>query len=403
MIFLTAMSWLIYRKDLYSIRIRLMVPDYLFIVIILYTLIYVLLPIGPSNFLSKALYFKNILTLGIMYFFGRVIVLKENQLIDLLRLILTLTVIAFVFNVAEKISGTHFQSLSGYALLLEKIDKSIPTGNYGLTWTFEAQSGAKRYAAFFANPLELASAMLLSFSTALVLFLNSKTILARWVVGAILVLSVGCLFFAYSRASIAAFFLLLFFIAVTLGYYRFILYGFLSLLVFSIFIFLFASNDLRFFVIDSVSLADNSSVGHVVEWLEGIESIVSNPLGIGLGTSGNAGGVDEEFKVGGENQFIVFGVQLGIPFLLLYISLIFFSIYYSVKAYRLGVGRFEKAVPFIAATFKFAFLLPLMTANAEIYVYVAYLSWWMVGYSVQFYGDAKERTALGMKINTAVN
>lgn len=329
-----------------------------------------------------------------MYFFGRIVFLKEGQLIDLLKLILTLTVVAFVFNLAEKISGTHFQSLSGYSLWLEEIDKGIPSGNYGLTWTFEAESGAKRYAAFFANPLELASAMLLSFSTALVLFLNTKNNLVRWTSAILLALSIGCLFFAYSRASIIAFFLLLFFIAIILGYYRFILYGLISVLFFSIFIFLFAGKDLQFFVIDTISLADSSSLGHVIEWLEGIESIVSNPLGIGLGTSGNAGGVDAEFKVGGENQFIVFGVQLGVPFLLLYISLIFCSIYYSVKAYRLGEGLFERAVPFIAGTFKFAFLLPLMTANAEIYAYVAYLSWWMVGYSIQFYGAKKQSIAL---------
>ena len=151
-----------------------MMPDYLFMAIIVYAFMYVILPIGPSPFLSKALYFKNILMLGVMYFFGRVMLLKEYQLIDMLKLILTLTVIAFIFNVAEKVSNTHFQSLSGYALWLEEIDKSITSGNYGLTWTFEAESGAKRYAAFFANPLELASAMLLSFSTALILFLNKK-------------------------------------------------------------------------------------------------------------------------------------------------------------------------------------------------------------------------------------
>ena len=403
MIFLTAMSWLLYRKDIYRARLKLMMPDYLFMAIIVYAFMYVILPIGPSPFLSKALYFKNVLMLGVMYFFGRVMLLKEYQLINLLKLILTLTVIAFIFNVAEKVSNTHFQSLSGYALWLEEIDKSITSGNYGLTWTFEAESGAKRYAAFFANPLELASAMLLSFSTALILFLNKKGHLSQWIYGSILILSVGCLFFAYSRASIAAFFLLLFFIAIILGYYKFILYGLISVLVFVMFIFLFATDDLRYFVIDSLSLADSSSLGHVVEWIEGLESIAANPLGLGLGTSGNAGGVDAEFKVGGENQFIVFGVQLGVPFLLLYIGLIITSIYYSVKAYRVGLGLAEKAIPFIAATFKFAFLLPLMTANAEVYAYVAYLSWWMVGYSVQLYGDAKERTALGMKINTAVN
>ena len=179
------------------------------------------------------------------------------------------------------------------------------------------------------------------------------------------------------------FFLLLFFIAITLGYYRMIIYGAVLVVLFFGSIFLFAEDDLRYFVIDSFNLADSSSVGHVVEWIEGIESMVSTPMGIGLGTSGNAGGVNEELKIGGENQFIIFGVQLGVPFLILYASLIFSSIYYSIKAYKLGNTISERAIPFVAATFKFAFLLPLMTANAETYLYVAYLSWWMVGYSIK--------------------
>ncbi|KYG76235.1 hypothetical protein MB14_03025 [Roseivirga ehrenbergii] len=377
------MSWLLYRKNVFTTPIQLQATDYLFIVLLAYALLYVFLPIGGVSFLNKLLYYKNILMLGLMYFLGRLMVLESYQVMSILKIILTVTVLAFALNLFEKAIDTHFQTFIGYANLYQDINGIEPAGVYGLTYTFGAESGAKRFAAFFASPLGLAAAMLISFSTALFLFLNSKVKGRRYQYGILAMISIGSLLFAYSRSSLMGLFLMIFFIAIVLGYHKFILYGVMIVFLFFGAIFLFAGDDLRYFVIDTLSLADASSLGHVVEWLEGINSMVSNPMGIGLGTSGNAGGVNEELKIGGENQFIVFGVQLGVPFLILYIALIYFSIRSSIESYKLKGSVYDKAIPFIAATFKFAFIISLMTSNAETYLYVAYISWWMVGYSVK--------------------
>lgn len=391
MVFLTLLSWLFYKRNVFTSPIRLQLTDYLFIALISYALLYVFLPIGEVSFVNKALYFKNILMLGLMYLLGRLMVLESYQVMNILKIILTVTLMAFVLNVFEKAIDTHFQSLIGYANLNQDMNNIEPAGVDGLNYTFRAESGAKRFASFFANPLELAASMLLGFSAAFILFLNSKTGLSKSKYGIFMILSIGCLLFAYSRASLVAFFLLVFFTAVILGYYRLIIYGAILVLLFFGGIFIFAGDDLRYFVTDTFSLADQSSLGHVVEWLEGIDSMISNPLGIGLGTSGNAGGVNEELKVGGENQFIVFGVQLGVPFLILYITLICSAIYTSVKSFRVARNVSSLVIPFIASSLKFAFLLPLLTANAETYLYVAYLSWWMVGYSVQSFSYESRR------------
>ena len=53
-------------------------------------------------------------------------------------------------------------------------------------------------------------------------------------------------------------------------------------------------------------------------------SILDNPFGIGLAMSGNAGGVDQSLKVGGENQFLIIGVQMGILTLVVYSLILFF-------------------------------------------------------------------------------
>jgi hypothetical protein len=42
---------------------------------------------------------------------------------------------------------------------------------------------------------------------------------------------------------------------------------------------------------------------------------------------------------------------------------------------------------FVGAVVKVGLLLPLFTANAEMYTYVAWLTWWMIGYSVREYGQ----------------
>ena len=49
--------------------------------------------------------------------------------------------------------------------------------------------------------------------------------------------------------------------------------------------------------------------------------------------SGNASGVDQSIKIGGENQFLIYGVQMGIISLVLYLVILIKAIYNSAKLY----------------------------------------------------------------------
>jgi len=327
--------------------------------------------------------------LALMYLLGRVVILSEKQMFSVFRLIFGLTIFAFILNLIERSVGTHFQSFISYAQWNLAVNGTEPAGYYDILYTFGNPS-AMRLAAFFANPLELSAAMLLSFAAALAFYLNSKDLLERYKFVLFMILSIACLLFAYSRASLIGLFVMFFFVALILGYYRTVLYGSLFIVIFSASVFVFADDDLRYFAIDTLNLADPSSASHVIEWIEGVESMVSNPFGIGLATSGNAGGVNEDLQIGGENQFIIFGVQLGFPFLLLYIALLTTVISYSVKAYKQVNCLSDRIIPFVASTFKVAFLIPLFTSNAEIFLYVAYISWWMCGQSVTLYLRSKK-------------
>ena len=132
-------------------------------------------------------------------------------------------------------------------------------------------------------------------------------------------------------------------------------------------------------IIDTVKFENTSSLGHLIEWIEGILSILENPFGIGLAMSGNAGGVDQAVKVGGENQFLIFGVQMGIVSVFLYILILFFIIRRSFKVY-LNSNSFIKHISFIVTCTKFGLLLPLLTANAELYLFVSLFTWFFAGY-----------------------
>jgi len=158
------------------------------------------------------------------------------------------------------------------------------------------------------------------------------------------------------------------------------------LLIFGIYVVFFASEDFYFFVVDTLTFENSSSIGHVVEWLLALDSMIANPLGIGLAMSGNAGSVTDELRVGGENQFLIYGVQLGWIGMLLYILIIASGVVLSLRVFY-GTDSTPKArIAFVGAATKVGLLLPLFTANAEMYTYVAWVSWWMIGFSVREYG-----------------
>ena len=184
--------------------------------------------------------------------------------------------------------------------------------------------------------------------------------------------------------------MMLFFIAIVFRFYRLILLG--GILVFGLVVYLlyFASQETQFYVIDTITFENPSSLGHAIEWFEAVDSMISSPQGIGLAMSGNAGGVNNETKVGGENQFLIFGVQLGIIGMFLYIWMLLGGIWFALKTFRRARNWDERIIPFIASTVKFGLLLPLFTANSELYLFLSFCTWWMVGYTVSIYYKQKE-------------
>lgn len=388
MVFCALISFFIYQKDFSMYPFRLTFIDYIFFSFYVLSFSYLILPIGEATFLNKALYFKNIALMGFFFFFGRNtrFEFKENQI--LLTLILFVASIAFCINLFEFFTNSHFQQITGYAVFNEKINNILPSGNYGLTWTFETQTTGKRFASIFSDPLEQAISSLLFFSTALVMFITTKKDNSVKYIF-LVIIALFILFFSASRSSILALFIMCFYIALFFKLYK-IIYaaGILALVLSGYFVF-FASEEFQFFLIDTVTFQNSSSLGHVVEWLAALDSIIQYPFGIGLATSGNVGSVENDLRVGGENQFLVFGVQLGVLGMILYIILLMASIIYCHKAFFILKDVNEARIAFIASTVKFGSILPLFTSNAEKFLFVSLVTWWMVGYTVNAINTSK--------------
>ena len=381
LVILGVILFVIYQKSIFDYPFRLAVTDIVFLMFLAWAFFYVILPIGEASFGDKAVYYKNMLIPGLVYFIGRNTAFDDFEVKRLFKVIFFIAIAAFGFNILEGLLDTHLQSFTGYAFFNHGIYDIEPAGNYGLSWTFETQATTKRFGSFFSDPLELASSMLLGFSAGLIWFLTSEKERSLPYI-LVMICSVGSLFYSSSRAAFAAFFIMLFFLAIVFRLYRLLFVGFLLFLSFVVFIVFFASDGLYYFVVDTLTFENASSAGHVVEWLMSVNSMLANPMGIGLSMSGNLGTVTDEVRIGGENQFLIFGVQLGFIGMILYILLWGLAISGSLRIFRKTDNIMTARIAFTAASVKVGMLLPLFTANAELYIYVSWISWWMVGYAI---------------------
>ncbi len=349
--------------------------DKLILIFTLIVTVYALIPLGEADIFSKLIYAKNLYIISITYLIGRNVKIDEvffNTIKKILKyLILSLT----FFLCFEFILSTHFHTIidfSNYNSIVNEID---PQGNYGLSWSFESQGSSPRYAAFFADPLELSASLLLLTSLLIYNFWNNKKNINYF----LLFMVSAAFLFSFSRGAIVACIGIVLFALLLNKKYKALLFIFSSFILSTLSLLYFGSEEIRYLIIDTLKFENTSSLGHLVEWIEGILSIFENPLGIGLAMSGNASGVDQAIKVGGENQFLIFGVQMGVLSVIIYVLILFYAIKRSCKVYYMSFNN-DKHISFMVACTKFGLLLPLLTANAELYLFVSLASWFFAGY-----------------------
>ena len=166
--------------------------------------------------------------------------------------------------------------------------------------------------------------------------------------------------------------------------------GFAAVAIYFIFFMLVINPDLYEFIYETITFTNPSSVGHVLAWIEGVEAISTNPFGLGLGESGRVAGSLGD-TTGGENQYIVIGVQTGLAALLLYLWMHIYFIKTCWKWYPHLKGK-ERQVCLSLLLMKIGFIIPLLTSELESSVYISYVSWFLSGILVNMIAEHTPET-----------
>jgi O-antigen ligase len=98
---------------------------------------------------------------------------------------------------------------------------------------------------------------------------------------------------------------------------------------------------------------------------------------MGLGESGRMSAF-EGLNTGGENQFIIIGVQLGLVGLGLYLAAYILTIKHAIKTIKTQTGKIRRLALFVLLV-KIGLFIPLFTAEVESYIYISYTTWFLTG------------------------
>jgi len=344
--------------------------------------LYIIIPIGSASFYQKLITTKSIAFFPLIYFVGKLMPINELNIDKLFKLICLIAIGVASITIIEYIFSVNFQSYTGYAKLMSNYFNQDPSGTYDLSWTFETDNGLRRFASIYSMPLEHAAATLLTLSAILSLTLTNtynKFKFDNFLLIA-LIASIISILLALSRASLMGYILIFYvFLIVTKSKqaYKILKYFIITLII----LFLISiKDDIKNFFLGTLFFTNSSSLTHLLAWSEAIISIYRHPMGIGLGSIGSFVNSENSF-FGGENEFLIIGVQVGFIPMLIYLYIYFIIIKLSYQGFIKFNGKIKKVALFIFLV-KIGLILPLLTSEIETYIYVSYLVWFITGYYI---------------------
>ncbi|MFN9803428.1 MAG: O-antigen ligase family protein [Bacteroidota bacterium] len=356
------------------------------------TLLYLILPIGPYPFMSRLLAFKALSLFPLIYFTGRFCRATDINLNHLFSWIcmVTLAAAAVLFFV-EWLPYEHLHTKTGFMDFHIRFFNAEQSGNYGLFWTFETETGLKRFGSIFSSPLELAASTVLTLSVLLALA-GDRFMHFRFTgfYTASLLATLFCIVLAVSRASLINYFILFYCFAHLTRQKKLIRFFHLSFVAAAILLVFVVKGDLLIFVIDTLRFQNASSIGHLLEWVNGLQAMASNPLGLGLGSSGRVA-METNDHVGGENQLIIIGVQAGIPVLLVYMYIYWLLLQTGYRGLYQSAGK-QKRLVMAVLLLKIGMLIPLFTSYIDTFNYITYTINFLSGLMINVLMYQKEQS-----------
>ncbi len=347
----------------------------------LYCLTYVFLPVGKFTFIEKLTVFKSYGLFGLLYFIGKLLPLKEMDLRKIVLGIIAWTVFAVAVQSLEWLTYQHLQTLTSYTDYNQKVNLLYPSGSFGLTFTFETDLMAKRFASFFNDPLDFAISLLFALCLALswISFSEEKIIRPkhRWLVVVILLWG---LYLTFSRASMLGSVFVLYLYAILTKRQQLLRTLYFGLFLGFVLFMVFANIKFKAYVFDTINLRESSSLGHLISWVTGLDAIFQQPLGMGLGSSGLYA-FGDGLGIGGESQTIFMGVSTGIISMLAYLVIYIGIIVVLAKNWSSFSG-YTKVIAFALMLFKLGAIIPMLTSYFESFLYLSYMTWLFSGYVI---------------------
>jgi hypothetical protein len=329
---------------------------------------------SSAGLIGTALGGRQNLTIVIVYFLGRGLPPQLKTLRWFLAAFAGVGAFSALVAAGEMMGLYSVPEMVGLIEYMERTFDQQSTGEYGLTWTFHTAFGLRRYSGITGNPLE--AAMLSLLSIAIVVGLSaSRTVSRGWTCMMLFVLMFG-LASTVSRASTAGAILVM-------GTALFVpgvgVARLLSLAgVAGAVILVVTTPVLSNFVRATVSLANPSALGHYLEWMDGVRAVADNPLGLGLGTSGTLGtrlGVG----IGGESQYIITAVQMGVIGLVSYLSAWAWTFAVGLRTFMARRGSLLGGAALALVLARIGLAVPAASSAFETYLSISLPVWWLSG------------------------
>ncbi|MFN5438905.1 MAG: O-antigen ligase family protein, partial [Bacteroidota bacterium] len=293
--------------------------------------------------------------------------------------IIGLLLIACIVQLGEVFFYQHLQSYTGYTDYNQKINQLYSSGSYGLTQKFETDLGAKRFASFFQDPLDFAITLVLGicFTIGWIQYDNDNKI-SKKIKWLILFALLFALYQTYSRASmLGALIAILYYLFMT-NRKNFIRYSILTAIMGLVYIYFTENEKTKNYIIDTILFRESSALSHLLAWLGGIEAMIEQPLGLGLGSSGIYA-FGDGLGIGGENHLIFIGVQTGVISLLIYLTIFIFIWISMAKNWR-KLDGYIKILALGLLLFKAGSFVPMLTSYFESFLFMTYFTWFLSGY-----------------------
>ena len=133
------------------------------------------------------------------------------------------------------------------------------------------------------------------------------------------------------------------------------------------------------FLWDTVTWQTGSSVAHLSDWSQGIQSLLDHPLGVGLGAGGLTAVRFGLSPTAADSQYFKYSVEMGVPGLLLYVGMLVAIGAAGLRAARRAASQAERDYGALVVVAVLGLALNGITTTPLTNNFFTYVLFWLAG------------------------